>query len=89
MLTANEVAERLKIKKGSAYEVIRQMNKEQEALGRVVIRGRVRSDLFEARYFPEVDEAQVLTQDGMPCGVLAVVSLLREKYGRPVAAYAA
>lgn len=53
MLTADEVAERLKIKKGSAYEVIRQMNKEQEALGRVVIRGRVRSDLFDARYFPE------------------------------------
>lgn len=38
MLTADEAAERLKIKKGSAYEVIRQMNKEQEALGRVVIR---------------------------------------------------
>lgn len=57
MLTADEVSERLKIKKGSAYEVIRQMNKEQEALGRVVIRGRVRSDLFEARYFPEVDDA--------------------------------
>lgn len=59
MLTANEVAERLKIKKGSVYEVIRQMNKEQEALGRVVIRGRVRSDLFEARYFPEVDDASL------------------------------
>ena len=59
MLTANEVTERLKIKKGSAYEVIRQMNKEQEALGRVVIRGRVRSDLFEARYFPEVDDASL------------------------------
>lgn len=59
MLTANEVAERLEIKKGSAYEVIRQMNKEQEALGRVVIRGRVRSDLFEARYFPEVDDASL------------------------------
>ncbi len=59
MLIANEVAERLKIKKGSAYEVIRQMNKEQEALGRVVIRGRVRSDLFEARYFPEVDDASL------------------------------
>ena len=57
MLTADEVAERLKIKKGSAYEVIRQMNKEQEALGRVVIRGRVRSDLFESRYFPEVNDA--------------------------------
>ena len=57
MLTADEVAERLKIKKGSAYEVIRQMNREQEALGRVVVRGSVRSDLFEARYFPEVDDA--------------------------------
>ena len=59
MLTGDEVAERLKIKKGSAYEVIRQMNKEQEALGRVVIRGRVRSDLFDARYFPEVDDASL------------------------------
>lgn len=57
MLTADEVAERLRIKKGSAYEVIRQMNKEQEALGRVVIRGRVRSDLFESRYFPEASDA--------------------------------
>lgn len=51
MLTADGVAERLKIKKGNAYEAIRQMNKEQEALGRVVIRGRVHSDLFDARYF--------------------------------------
>lgn len=59
MLTADEVSERLKIKKGSAYEVIRRMNKEQEALGRVVIRGRVRSDLFEARYFPEVNDASL------------------------------
>lgn len=59
MLTADEVAERLKIKKGSAYEVIRQMNKEQEALGRVVIRGRIRSDLFEARYFLEVNDASL------------------------------
>lgn len=59
MLTADEVTERPKIKKGSTYEVIRQMNKEQEALGRVVIRGRVRSDLFDARYFPEVDDASL------------------------------
>ena len=59
LLTADVVAERLKIKNGSAYEVIRQMNKEQEALGRVVIRGRVRSDLFDARYFPEVDDASL------------------------------
>ena len=55
MLTANEVAERLKIKKGSAYEVIRKINAGQEARGRVVIRGRVRSDVFDALYFPEAD----------------------------------
>ena len=52
---ADEVAELLRIKKGSAYEVIRKINAEQEARGRVVIRGRVRSDVFDALYFPEVD----------------------------------
>ena len=40
-------------------------------------------------YFRDTDEAQVLTENGMPCGVLAAISLLREKYGRTVAAYAA
>ena len=35
------------------------MKTEQEALGRLVIRVRVRSDLFEARYFPEVDDASL------------------------------
>ncbi len=54
-LDADEVAELLRIKKGSAYEVIRKINAEQEARGRVVIRGRVRSDVFDALYFPEVD----------------------------------
>lgn len=53
MLDADEVAELLRIKKGSAYEVIRKINAEQEARGRV--RGRVRSDVFDALYFPEVD----------------------------------
>ena len=48
MLDADEVAELLRIKKGSAYEVIRRINAEQEARGRVVIRGRVRSDVFFA-----------------------------------------
>ena len=38
MFTADEVVERLKIKRGGVYEVIRQVNKEQEAFGRVVIR---------------------------------------------------
>ena len=40
---------------GEDAEVIRKINAEQEARGRVVIRGRVRSDVFDALYFPEVD----------------------------------
>ena len=44
MLDADEVA-----------ELLRKINAEQEARGRVVIRGRVRSDVFDALYFPEVD----------------------------------
>lgn len=48
-----------KLVKNRLTLTIRQMNKEQEALGRVVIRGRVRSDLFDARYFPEVDDASL------------------------------
>ena len=55
MLDADEVAELLRIKKGSAYEVIRRINAEQEARGRVVIRGRVPSDVFDSLYFPEGD----------------------------------
>ena len=58
MLTADEVAERLKIERqrlrGHPPD-----EQGQEALGRVVIRGRVRSDLFDARYFPEVDDASL------------------------------
>lgn len=55
MLDADEVAELLGIKKGSAYEVISKISAEQEARGRVVIRGHFRSDVFDALYFPEVD----------------------------------
>ena len=52
MLDADEVAELLSTTKGSAYELIRRIN---AARRRAVIRGRVRSDVFDALYFPEVD----------------------------------
>lgn len=42
MLNAEQVAERLNMSKGYAYKIIRQMNEEQEAFGRPVVRGRVR-----------------------------------------------
>ena len=57
MLNAGQVAERLNMSKGYAYKIIRQMNEEQEALGRPVVRGRVRSDHFERKYFAGDEDA--------------------------------
>ena len=54
MLDADEVAELLRIKKGSAYEVIRKITPSRRRAARGDPR-RVRSDVFDALYFPEVD----------------------------------
>ena len=51
MLDAEQVASRLNISKGYAYKIIQQINDEQVKLGRWVVKGRVRSDLFEERFF--------------------------------------
>lgn len=59
MLNADQVAERLNMSKGYAYKIIRQMNEEQEALGRPVVRGRVRSDHFERKYFAGDEDARL------------------------------
>ena len=59
MLNAEQVAERLNMSKGYAYKIIRQMNEEQEALGRPIVRGRVRSDHFERKYFAGDEDASL------------------------------
>lgn len=59
MLNAAQVAERLNMSKGFAYKIIREMNDEQEALGRPVVKGRVRSDHFERRYFAGDEDARI------------------------------
>ena len=59
MLNAGQVAERLNMSKGYAYKIIREMNDEQEALGRPVVKGRVRSDDFERRYFAGDEDARI------------------------------
>lgn len=59
MLNAAQVAERLNMSKGYAYKVIREMNDEQEALGRPVVKGRVRSDHFERRYFAGDEDVRI------------------------------
>lgn len=59
MLNAGQVAERLNMSKGFACKAIRDMNDEQEALGRPAVKGRVRSDHFERRYFAGDEDARV------------------------------
>lgn len=59
MLNAEQVAERLNMSKGFAYKVIQEMNDEQVKLGRAVVKGRVRSDHFEQRFFAGDDDARL------------------------------
>lgn len=59
MLNAEQVARRLNMSKGYAYKVIQQINDEQVRLRRWVVRGRVRSDLFEERFFGDDENASL------------------------------
>ena len=49
MLTAEDVAEILQVKDSCAYRIIRQMNNELAAMGKLVIRGRVNRHYFEKK----------------------------------------
>ena len=49
MLTAEDVAEILQVKPSRAYSIIRQMNTELAAMGKLVIRGRVNRRYFEQK----------------------------------------
>ena len=49
MLTAEDVAEILQVKPSRAYSIIRQMNTELAAMGKLVIRGRVNRRYFEPK----------------------------------------
>lgn len=51
MLTAEDVAEILQVKPSRAYTIIRQMNTELAAMGKLVIRGRVNRRYFEQKNF--------------------------------------
>ncbi|EHF02654.1 hypothetical protein HMPREF1008_00299 [Olsenella sp. oral taxon 809 str. F0356] len=59
MLNADQVAERLNMSRSYAYRIIREMNDEQESKGRPVLKGRVRSDHFERRYFAGDEDARI------------------------------
>lgn len=49
MLTAEDVAKILQVKESCAYRIIRQMNTELAAMGKLVIRGRVNRRYFEQK----------------------------------------
>ncbi|WP_354666321.1 ICEBs1 excisionase [Bacillus subtilis] len=50
-LTAEDIVKMLKVKKGKAYEVIRQLNVQLEKQGYKVVKGRVNRLYFEKCYF--------------------------------------
>lgn len=60
MIDAEEVAKRLGMSKNYGYKVIRELNAEQEKIGRPIIRGRIRSDVFENAYFGGEQNANLL-----------------------------
>lgn len=55
-MRAQEVAERLGVHKATAYQIIRRVNQSDAAKGTYVMKGRIRSDVFEHVFFPEVDD---------------------------------
>lgn len=55
-MRAQEVADRLGVHKATAYEIIRKVNRSDEAKGTYVMKGRIRSDIFERVFFPGVSD---------------------------------
>ena len=55
-MRAQEVADRLGVHKTTAYEIIRRVNQSDEAKGTYVMKGRIRSDIFERVFFPGMDD---------------------------------
>ncbi len=51
-MRAQEVAGLLGVHKATAYEIISKVNQSDEAKGTYVMRGRIRSDIFERVFFP-------------------------------------
>lgn len=49
MITAQEVADRLGVKIGKAYKLIRAMNEELKAMGKLTVRGKTNRRYFEKK----------------------------------------
>ena len=58
LMSAAEVAEQLGVSKAYAYKVIRKLNEELEADGKLIIAGRVCRAYFEQRFSIPSDEEE-------------------------------
>lgn len=59
MLNAEQAAQGLNMSRRFAYKIIQEMNEGQIKRGRAVVKGRVRSDHFEARFFAGDEDARL------------------------------
>ena len=59
MLNAEQAPQGLNMSRGFAYKIIQEMNEGQIKRGRAVVKGRVRSDHFEARFFAGDEDARL------------------------------
>ena len=59
MLNAEQAAQGLNMSRGFAYKIIQEMNEGQIKRGRAVVKGRVRYDHFEARFFAGDEDARL------------------------------
>ena len=59
MLNAEHAAHWLNMSRGFAYKIIQEMYEAQIKRGRAVVKGRVRSDHFEARFFAGDEDARL------------------------------
>lgn len=50
-LTAQDVADALGVSKSYAYKLVRQLNDEMEALGYIIVRGRVDANYFRKKVY--------------------------------------
>lgn len=57
-LTAEDIVKLLKVKKGKAYEVIRQLNAQLQNQGYKVVKGRVNRRYFEKCYFYDGNQSK-------------------------------
>lgn len=48
-MTAKEIAEELQVSESKAYQIVRQLNAEMQAMGYLTVKGRVNTEFFRKK----------------------------------------